>query len=508
MRHTITTTVVNTPTGTPGSTDGVMMLVCTGAASTAGTTPLVVETPYLGSTLADFTDGLGITQDYDIINGSAAFKQINEYYDGGNNDGAKLWVVITTNATFASYVASDTFKNIIRATNASDPADRVKMIGICYAKPTATQSAADFPSDVISTITALQATQETLFQEGYMFSCIVDGKSLSSTATTSSIRTVASLLSPSVSLCITGSQPDGVSAVGAALGRFSRITVGHGFGAVIDGPSPLAEGYLTDGAYVLVSATDITSATALVSGDDYMVKVGPLTYDGVSYSFGEIFTAISTAAHGVSGKTAVKVTTTFVIDASSSYYVLAGPVTFNSVEYQTGETFTNTSASPSTAYGGIVIKNVATDVKTLLPSDYNNLGDKQYMFLRKWYDRPGIYWNDAATCDLATKPLSTQEFNRVANRLSADALNFCTDLLGSAIPITPAGTASPTFTSIKNSDFFNTYLNPLILSGDISNGEFSLTGTRNGLSTINWTYLLTINGNPITGSVTGEVKFV
>jgi hypothetical protein len=510
MRHTINTTVVNTPTGTPGSTDGVMMLVCYGVASTAGTTPLVVDTAYLGSKLDDFVTGLGITIDYDYVNGLSVYQQVKEFYDNGNNDGAYLWLVVTvsTNA-YATYCATTTFKNLIRGTVQSDPAMRVKMLGLCYKPPAAQQSTTDFPADVLAAIPIIQATQVSLFAEGFQFSAILDGFNQSSTATSTTIQTMATKNSYSVSLCNSGSKPNGVSSVGEALRRFSRITIGHGFGTVEDGPIPLPKSYLTNGAYTPILGTTILQGTNLTAAHSYMVILGPVTYNGSVYHFGETFTVIlGTLGFTGTSTSVVDLATTGTVTVAHYYYVLAGPITYNSLTYITGEVFLAV-AGQTTFTGGVVYEYFATDVTKLFGSDVNNYGDKQYMFIRPWFGQPGLYWNDAATCDLSTKPLSTQEFNRVANRLSADVLSFLTLLMGKAIPIdTKTGLAAMTFVTAKQQDFYDQYINPLIVSQDISDGNLVLVGTRNGVSSINWTYTLSINGNPITGSVTGQVKFV
>ena len=137
------------------------------------------------------------------------------------------------------------------------------------------------------------------------------------------------------------------------------------------------------------------------------------------------------------------------------------------------------------------------------------------MFLRTWFNQSGLYWNDGATCDLATKPLSTQEFNRVANRLSSDLLGFITQLMGKNVPIdTKTNQVALSFTSAKQQEFATTYIDPLIIPvspntvGDISSGSLALSGIKNGANTVNWVYTLTINGTPITGSATGTIQFV
>ena len=76
MRHTIITTVSNSPSGVPGNFDGVAMLICQGVATVAGTIPggVVLDTAYLCSQLSDVTDVLGITEDYDRMNGLAVYQ--------------------------------------------------------------------------------------------------------------------------------------------------------------------------------------------------------------------------------------------------------------------------------------------------------------------------------------------------------------------------------------------------------------------------------------------------
>ena len=45
-------------------------------------------------------------------------------------------------------------------------------------------------------------------------------------------------------------------------------------------------------------------------------------------------------------------------------------------------------------------------------------------------------------------------------------------------------------------------------AGDISDGSLTLTGVKNGSTVVNWTFVLTITANGITGSVTGTTQFV
>ena len=138
MRHTIITTVLNTPSGTPSSSDGVMMLVCRGVATTGGTHALVLDTAYLGNKLSDFTTGLNITADYDQVNSCNVYQQVSEFYAEAG-DGASLWLVVTATstayATYCAYATGTTFLNLVRGTIQSDLAMRAKMIGLCYNQP-------------------------------------------------------------------------------------------------------------------------------------------------------------------------------------------------------------------------------------------------------------------------------------------------------------------------------------------------------------------------------------
>lgn len=511
MRHTITTTIVNTPTGIPGSSDGVMMMVIKGVA----TSTLVLDTAYLCSKAADLAT-LGITKDYDYVNGLSVYQQASEFYAEAG-DGAYLWLVVTaTTNAFDTYVVGNTFKNLIRGTIQADPTKRCKMICLGFAPPTTTQSASDFPSEVLAALTALQATQTALFAEGFSFSAILDGYNMSSTATASTLQSMATKNCPSVSLCITGSKPNGVSSVGAALGRFSRISIGHGFGEVDDGPVSVQNAYLTNGVAVPVLGATIAQGTNLTAGHSYMVVNGPVTYNGNTYSVGEIFTVI-TGTLGFTGAstTVVDLTTTGTVVVGTTYQVLYGPITYNSIVYGTGSRFTAVSGQ-TTFTGGIVFAYNSQDITKLFPADINSLGDKQYMFLRTWFNQSGLYWNDGATCDLSTKPLSYQEFNRVGNALSADILDFLTyNVMGKNVPIdSKTNAVALSFTKTLEQDFQTKYIDPLTIPvapatvGDISSGTLSLTGTKNGANTVNWTYVLTINGTPITGSVVGTVQFV
>ena len=284
MQHDISISVINNSVGQPQQSNGIMMLFMQ-AVAVAGTFSL--NQPYLITSPTDAAN-LGINAAYDTTNGTAVFQQINEYYNEGGT-GKLLWIVgVPLNTAYAAYVASATFDAMIAYTAQADPANRAKIIGLCYAPPTTLQSATDFPADVLATLPALQAKYLTLFALGYQFSAVVDGYNMSSTVTPATIGTLATMTNYAISLCITGTQPNGVSAVGLCLGRFSKISIGHGLGAVADGSVNTTTAYLTNSIVT-------TPVSVLVVGHIYTVFGGVATdtvvYNGVTYTVGQSFTA-------------------------------------------------------------------------------------------------------------------------------------------------------------------------------------------------------------------------
>jgi hypothetical protein len=361
---------------------------------------------------------------------------------------------------YESYIGSDQMTALVRYTALADPANRAKMIGFCYEVPTTQQSAADFPADVLAAIPVIQATQAAMFQQGYQWSAILDGYNMSSTQTPSGLQTMANKVAQSVSLCITGTQPNGVSGVGLIMGRFARIGIGHGVGEVADGPVTTNTAYLTNG---IVIGENVVSGTGggLIVGVSYVVLGGAITYNNIVYNIGDEFVAVA-------GKTS------FITSVGG--YVAAG----------------------------------GTPVGVLTPTDVDQLGSKQYLFLRTWLNRSGFYWNDGATCTDPTLQLSTQEYNRVANSLSADALNFFIGEIGRNLPLdVSTGNVSSTYLLAKQAEFYEQYISPLTVaagSGDITDGSITIAGPNfNATKTLN--FVLKIVPTPILGNINGIVEF-
>lgn len=422
----------------------------------------LLDTPYLLTELADL-DALGIDDTYDVTNGTALYQQVSEFYAEGG-DGALLWLIgVATATNYATYVASETFAGIIRFTAQADPLHRVKMIGLCYQPPLVLQSGSDFPADVAATITALQTVQMSLFQEGYQFSALVDGYNMSSTITPVNLGSQATNTAYSISLCITGTKPNGVSAVGLALGRFARITIGHGFGAVADGSIDTVTAYLTNSISTTVNSVLIVGAT-------YLVMDAPITYNATVYQPGQKIV---------------------VVNGQTSYLSTEGGYLAENV----------------TPVGNIP----GTQIKGLSPASIKALGQKQYMFIRTWFGQSGLYWNDAATCNPSTKALSSQEYNRVVNALSANALSFFIQEINSGLPLDKTtGNVSQAWLNAKQQEFYNTYIQPISDNGgtaDITDAALTVTGV-NFLATKTLNFSLRIVPTVILGGVAGTVQFV
>ena len=460
-QHLINISVLNNSVGVPQSTDGIMMMFMRGVAVAS---TLNLDQAYLLTQLSDAA-ALGINAAYDVTNETAVYQQISEFYTTAG-DGSLLWIVVTAKANaYATYVASATFAALVKSTAAATPANRAKMLGLCYDVPQALQQATDFPADVLATIPALQTVQQQLFQLGYQFSAIVDGYNMSSTVTPATIGTMATMASSSVSLCITSTLGNGVSQVGMALGRFARIGIGHGFGAVEDGPVAESTAFLTNS--ILVPSTG-----ALVVGNVYTVYGGAITYNAVLLPVGTIFTAVmghtvyTTAAGG------------YVIDNATPIK----PLTIN-----------NTVVLPG-----------------LTDAYINQLGQKQFLFVRTWFNHSGFYWNDGATCTDPTLQLATQEYNRVANAMAADALSLFIDEMGKNLPLdVNTGNVDPGYLNAKQAQFYNEFISPLTVaggSGDITDGSITITGVNfNSTKTLN--FVIEIVPTPILGNVTGEIEF-
>jgi hypothetical protein len=484
MKHQISTTVINQPLGQPQSDDGIAMLFVQfkAIAGTDTTKAFNLNTAYLLTGMNDVAS-YGITAALDITNGTALYQQLSEFYSEAG-EGALLWLVgvnmtannnefATANTPLPAYIGSTTCTNLIKYTGNKDFTQRAKLIGFCYALPTASQVAADFPADVSASLTAMQTLRATLFNQGYQINFIVDGYNMSATVTPATLGNVGEDSYPNGSLCITGSQPNGISGVGAALGRFAKISIGHGFNNVQDGSISLTSAYLTNGNLIQLTPKSVADAP-IIEGVKYIVNVGTITYNSIDYSVGETFIGIADI-------------TTFTTSHSGTVNAVATPV------------------------GGLYPGDINVSVAALVyPDDFDLLGEKQYMFLRTWEGHSGFYWNDGATCSDPTTPESTQEFGRVANSLSASVRAFIIDNVGqNAIIDTKTGNVDQNYCNTLQQKFYDEYIVPLKVvggTGDITDGSLKLSGTPNG-NQIQWNFILTIVASPLVGGATGTVVF-
>jgi hypothetical protein len=154
-----------------------------------------------------------------------------------------------------------------------------------------------------------------------------------------------------------------------------------------------------------------------------------------------------------------------------------------------------------------ITTSTAKKVNDLTPTEVESLGSKQFIFARNWFGKSGYYWNDGATACASDLALSTLEFNRIANTLSTDALNFFTNEIGSNLPVeVSTGNLDKGYIANKQQQFVTTYVSPLILSGDISGATLTITGV-NFISTRTLTFALKIVASPALGNVTGTIEF-
>lgn len=459
MEHIISIQTIDNTVGIPQSTDGIMMQFVK-AVAVAGT--FALNTAYLLTGMEDLA-ALGIDDTYDTTNGTCLYQNVSEYY-GEAGDGKLLWLVgVATATNYATFVASSTFSNLLQFTGSADPANRAKVLGFSYMPPVTLQQATDFPADVAATVTALQTVQQQLFQLGYMFSAIVDGYNMSSTVTPSNLGTYATNTAFSVSLCITGTQPNGVSSVGLALGRLAVISIGTSIGRVKDGGINTLTAYLTNSIVV-------QAGTNMVVGETMTVFGGVITYNSVVYQIG------------------------------AQFAVVEGELTFT------------TAASGYVAANCTPVKEIpGTNVIGLSATDINQLGQKQFLFIRWWFAQSGLYWNDGATCVASTKAFSTQEYNRVVNSLSADALLFFIQEINDGCPLDKTtGNVAQAWLNAKQEEFYDEFIQPLSSAnggtGDITDGALVVTGI-NFLATKTLAFALTVVPTVTMGSVSGTVQF-
>jgi hypothetical protein len=458
--HKIDISILNTPTGAALSSDGVMAIICHAAA--VGTT-FALDTGYLLTSASDL-DTLGITDDGVYQNASDCeeiYQHVTEFYAEAGT-GAKLWIVGVDDSTaYATFLASDDFKDIVRGFAASDYLNKAKGIAVGYRRPTAVQHAADFPTDVTASIPIFKTALESLFDEGYQCFGVIDGKNMSDTVTIANLGTRAGDGAYNVAVAIHSTQGNGIASIGLLLGRLARINVGVSCGKVDDGS---------------LSLTNLVSNTATTQlGSMYLTN-------------------------------GIKIATGGTIVVGQTYLVVDDNVTYNSVTYAPGEYITAVNGFTTFSGDGYLVYK-STLVSSLTKTEVEALGNKQYVFCRKWDGKTGYFFNDGATCESISKQFNTIEYNRIANHLAEAAMIFFTDEIGKNLPVNSDGSLSLIYTAGKKSQYEKTYVVPKIQSNDISNASITITGdTFTSDRTLR--FAIQILPSPALGNVIGTVEFV
>lgn len=107
-----------------------------------------------------------------------------------------------------------------------------------------------------------------------------------------------------------------------------------------------------------------------------------------------------------------------------------------------------------------------TPVTALKRAKYTSLGQKQYLFTRKYPQEVGIFYNDGATCNDATMALSSLEFNRVGNAICDSVEAFFVKMINTEVETTTSGEISPGYKSTQLADLDARFLQPRINRGE------------------------------------------
>jgi hypothetical protein len=109
-----------------------------------------------------------------------------------------------------------------------------------------------------------------------------------------------------------------------------------------------------------------------------------------------------------------------------------------------------------------------TSVKTLAPAAFDDLGAKQYLFMRERPQEPGVFFNDDATCNDPTMALSQVPYLRVGNSICDLAEWYMGRRIKSRVPVTASGGIQGTWKTNLLNDLDGKYLTPRINRGDAS----------------------------------------
>jgi hypothetical protein len=288
---------------------------------------------------------------------------------------------------------------------------------------------------------------------------------------------------------------------GTALADMANLVRGIGFCAI----TPLAAQSATDFPSDVTDSIPLLHTALNTLFDEGFQCFGVL--DGWNLKSNFTAAGLTTMANKAAPNVAVCITGTSGTGISS-VGLLLGRLAKITVGTSVGKVADGPIANATAMYftNGITT-GTATKVEVTTLADFNTLGSKQFVFARTWLARSGYYWNDGATCELVTVALSNIEYNRIANKLASDALNYFIGEIGKNLPVNNDGNLDAGYCGNKAEAFFNAYINPLIVSGDISNASMTISGV-NFVSTRQLNFSISILPSPALGSVVGTIQFV
>lgn len=108
---------------------------------------------------------------------------------------------------------------------------------------------------------------------------------------------------------------------------------------------------------------------------------------------------------------------------------------------------------------------INTNVALLSKAKFDELGEKQYIFLRTRPQMPGVYYNDGATCNDPTMALSSLEFLRVGNAVCDSVEAYFVQLINTNITTNTDGSISNAYKSATLADLNSRFLQPRINAG-------------------------------------------
>lgn len=128
------------------------------------------------------------------------------------------------------------------------------------------------------------------------------------------------------------------------------------------------------------------------------------------------------------------------------------------------------------AYFNTLKAKAVVEVGTLGIGVFDALGAKQVIFHRTRIQRAGRYYNDASTCNLATKALSEIQYVRVGNVVCDDAEYYFQGIINTNVPLDSKGNAQSSYLGALEDEFYNTYCAPRVASGQVSAIRVTVNG--------------------------------